>query len=579
MTNARLWWGATAVSVAAVTFDLLTTYVNNWPGAPAAPIYVVTMGLVGFGYLVAGLVAWRRRPVEQIGLIFVVIGLLWYLPAATNLRYSVAFTLGNALSLMYQPGLAHAALTWPSGHFRSKAQRNVVILDYGWVAANNLLRYLFFNPHTNGCSAACPANFIMADGSNRVFNDVTDVTSAIGFPFTLVIAALIIRNWRSTYGYSRREMAGLIWVVAPVAAFVLLGNAGGLGISIPNLFLYGVAPLVLLLPPVVLLATLVRARLAQGAVRAALVELEPGPSPARLQGILAAALGDPTLQLGFRQLEGNYLDAAGTAVDIERAWATRVVSNLDDAGGTVLVLDGALRSEPQLVRVATNVASLALQHSQLQAEVQAQLEQVRASRARIVEAGDTARRRLERDIHDGAQQRLVTLSLALGMARDRAAGSDPDLESLLESAAKEAKEALAELRELARGIHPAVLSESGLRGALAALVERSPVEAKLGPVPDERYPPTVEATAYFVASEALANVAKHAVTSTAWARVSRLPGKLVVEVTDDGPGGAQPEDGSGLRGLADRVASVGGSFSVESPLGRGTRVRAEIPCE
>jgi signal transduction histidine kinase len=176
--------------------------------------------------------------------------------------------------------------------------------------------------------------------------------------------------------------------------------------------------------------------------------------------------------------------------------ASRVVSNLDTAGDAVLVLDGRLRSDPQLLRVATSVASLALQHSRLQAEVKAQFKQVHASRARIVEAGDSARRRLERDLHDGAQQRLVTLSVALGMARDRAGGTDPELEALLEAAAKEAQEALTELRELARGIHPAVLTESGLKGALQALLDRSPVPTNLEDVPDERFPPPIEATAY-----------------------------------------------------------------------------------
>ena len=213
----------------------------------------------------------------------------------------------------------------------------------------------------------------------------------------------------------------------------------------------------------------------------------------------------------------------------------------------------------------------------MQAEVQAQLEQVRASRARIVEAGDTERRRLERDLHDGAQQRLVTLSLALGMARDRAA-ADPELGSLIESASKEAREALTELRELARGIHPAVLTETGLAGAIQALVERSPVATTVTAVPGGRFPAAIEATAYFVVSEALTNVAKHAMAGSAEVTICQRPGRLVVKVSDDGAGGARPEGGSGLRGLADRVASVGGVLRVDSPPGCGTRLEADLPC-
>jgi signal transduction histidine kinase len=221
---------------------------------------------------------------------------------------------------------------------------------------------------------------------------------------------------------------------------------------------------------------------------------------------------------------------------------------------------------------------MALEHSRLQAEVRAQLEQVRASRARIVEASDDARRRLERDLHDGAQQRLVTLSLALAMARNRAGDSDPHLESLLESAAKEAREAIAELRELARGIHPAVLTETGLSGAIQALAERSPVPTTITTLPPGRFPAPIEATAYFVVSEALANVAKHAAATNAEVSVRELTGRVVVAVSDNGIGGALPDAGSGLRGLADRVAAVGGSWRIDSPPGRGTRLEAEIPC-
>jgi signal transduction histidine kinase len=164
------------------------------------------------------------------------------------------------------------------------------------------------------------------------------------------------------------------------------------------------------------------------------------------------------------------------------------------------------------------------------------------------------------------------------MARDRAAEADPELGTLIESASTQAREALAELRELARGIHPAVLTETGLSGAIQALVERSPVATTITAVPDARFPAPIEATAYFVVCEALANVAKHARANGAQVRIAQRPGRLVVEVSDDGAGGARPEGGSGLRGLADRVASVGGVLRVDSPPGGGTRLEADLPC-
>ena len=219
-----------------------------------------------------------------------------------------------------------------------------------------------------------------------------------------------------------------------------------------------------------------------------------------------------------------------------------------------------------------------IENERLHAEVRAQLEEVRASRARIVEFGDAERRRVERNLHDGAQQRLVNISLALGIARSQVpATADGELAAALDEAAAELRLALAELRELARGIHPVILSEAGLGPALASLAERSPIPVTVTAAPPGRFPPQVEETAYYVASEALANAAKHARATAVSISARRLDGDLLVEVGDDGVGGADP-DGSGLRGLADRVAALDGRLHVHSPPGEGTRIAAELPC-
>jgi signal transduction histidine kinase len=214
--------------------------------------------------------------------------------------------------------------------------------------------------------------------------------------------------------------------------------------------------------------------------------------------------------------------------------------------------------------------------SHLDAELRERLEELRASRARIVEAGDAERRRLERDLHDGAQARLVALALLLRSARTRAA-ADPELAALLDRAQDELQTSLTELRELARGIHPAVLTDRGLEPAIEALVDRAPVPVEVDTDVDGRLPGPVESAAYFVVSEALANVAKYARATQATVSVRRENGRVTVEVADDGVGGADAARGSGLRGLADRVAALDGTLSLESPAGRGTRLRAEIP--
>ena len=438
---------------------------------------------------------------------------------------------------------------------------------------------MFWNPAFSGCNASCPANVLLVgDGSRPAWNAINTASGAVGLVLTGIVLTLIVRHWRSARGWSRRAMVPLVWLACAVGAEQIL-TGGALNLPLSSLVSFGLAPLVMLAGPVLFVISAVRARTAGGALGTAIVDLEPGASPGRLRDALARALGDSTLQLAFRRPDGpGYLDTAGRAVDLDRPDPGRVVARVAGSDEAVLVHDQGLELEPQLVRLTAAAASMSLEHSRLQEEVQAQLEQVRASRARIVEAGDAERRRLERDLHDGAQQRLVTLSLALAMARDQAASADPELASLIEAASKEAREALTELRELARGIHPAVLTETGLTGAVQALVERSPVATTVIAVPDGRLPAAIEATAYFVVSEALANVAKHAMASEAEVTIRKRPGRLVVKVSDDGAGGARTEKGSGLRGLADRVASAGGVLRVDSPPGSGTRLEADIPC-
>ncbi len=493
---------------------MVTFYVNSWPGQPGPVIFLITPTLVMLSYLVVGLLAWQRHPAERIGLLFTIVGYAWFLPSLTQLHYALPFTIGWLAGSLYQGSLVHLALAWPYGRLRSGFERGVVIAEYAWVTGNSAVQMLFWNPRKIGCSAACPANVLMVDASSRVYNDIGVIIAIIGPCFTVTVVALIAWHWRSARGYARRAMTWLIWVAVPIAAYIaVLSIPGSLGLS--DLLLYGIGPLILIAAPAAYAIGMYRARSARRAIGAALVDLEPGPAPGRLRDALARTLGDPALQLAFRQPDGgNYLDTSDQPVDLARLPAGRMLTPLNPVGDAVLIHHEELRHEPDLVNVAVTAASLALEHARLQAEVQAQLEQVRASRARIVEAGDAERRRLERDLHDGAQQRLVTLSLALAMAQERATGADPGLESLIKSASKEAREALVELRELARGIHPAVLTETGLAGAIQALVERSPVAATITEVPRGRFPAASEATAYFVVSEALANVAKHSMAGS-----------------------------------------------------------------
>jgi signal transduction histidine kinase len=549
-----------------------------WPPTSQFAPILTSMLVIGLSFIIAGLAAWQRWPRSRLGLLFTIVGYLYLVPyALVNLANPAAFTFGNLSEGFYGAALAQLGLAWPSGRLRSRFECGVVIAEYVSAAVFGLAGMMFWNPTFDGCPASCQ-NLLLVHSSRPVWDALNTASGLVGLVLTGIVLTLIIRHWRSAQGWSRRAMVPMVWISCAVGAEQIL-TGGAFNLQLSSLVSFGLAPLVLLTGPALFVASTIRARTARGAVGAAVVDLEPGAPPTRLRDTLARALGDSTLQLAFRLPDGaGYLDTTGQVVDPARPGPGRAVTPVTEASGAVLVHDGGLEQEPQLIRLTAAAASMALEHTRLQAEVQAQLEQVRASRARLVEAGDAERRRLERDLHDGAQQRLVTLSLALGMARDRAAEADPELGSLIESASKEAREALTELRELARGIHPAVLTETGLTGAIQALVERSPVATTITAVPHERYPAAIEATAYFVVSEALVNVAKHARADGAQVMIRKFPGRLLVEVSDDGAGGARSEGGSGLRGLADRVASVGGMLRVDSPPGGGTRLEADIPC-
>ena len=332
--------------------------------------------------------------------------------------------------------------------------------------------------------------------------------------------------------------------------------------------------------PLAFLGGLMRTRLARTAVAELMTELGETPAPGSLRQSLARALGDPSLELAYWVRDGTYVDVDGHAVALPAEGSARVATAVERSGRPVaaLVHDASLRDHPELVDAVVAAAGLALENERLQADLRARLEELRASRFRLVETADVERRRLERNLHDGAQQRLVALSLSLALA-EREFASDPAVIELLERTRSDLADALAELRELARGIHPSLLTDRGLKAALEALANRALVPVELAGLPDERLPDGVEAAAYYLVAEALTNVAKYAQASMASVRVVRENGHVIVEVSDDGIGGADSHRGSGLRGLADRVEALDGRLDLHSPPGAGTRIRAEIPCQ
>ncbi len=295
--------------------------------------------------------------------------------------------------------------------------------------------------------------------------------------------------------------------------------------------------------------------------------------------LLAESLGDRSVAIAYWLPDREaFVDEAGHPVALPEPGSGRAWTAVEQDGRPVaaIVHDAALDTSPELVEAAAAAASLAIDNERLKADLRARVEDLRVSRVRIVEAADEARRRIERDLHDGAQQQLLALALELRVLR--ASISDPEAGPLVDGLGVRLEAALSELRELARGIHPAILTRSGLDPAIASLADRSPVPVAVESAIDGRLAPAVEAAAYFVVAEALTNVARYA--DAAGARVELRGdgnGGIVVVVADDGVGGADPDAGSGLRGLQDRLAVVDGVLAIDSPPGAGTRLEATIP--
>jgi signal transduction histidine kinase len=540
----------------------------------------------GWVFVAAGLAAMDRRPTNRIGPFAVAVGLTWFIGGFAAVPNDRISWLATGLQGWFEPLLAILILAYPSGRLGSPVARAIGLawlIDLaGWSAARLILE----RPLSLYDCVTCPGTVDAYIGARELLDRVGPVSLA--FASALALATLVIvaaRLVRASPPARRRLAPVAVGGAALVLGLSLSGAARVSGLAPQVIDGDGGFVLVAILRVLVavgILGGLIDRRLARSAVADLVVDLSVLPAPRHLRAALAGALGDPSLDvLLFDQASDAYRDDTGHEVRPPTDDATRAVTVLERDGRPLaaIVHDPAIRDEPGLVAAVGAAVRLAVDNQRLQTELEARLTEVEASRARIVAAGDAERLRVERDLHDGAQQRLVGLSFALRRATARAvSGDDAALQATLREAQTELDGAIDELRELARGIHPSILTDVGLGPALGSLAARADlpvtVETDLG----ERLPAGVEATAYFVAAEALTNVSRYARATNATIRTKHTPGELRIEVIDDGVGGAHPSAGSGLRGLADRVAAAGGTFALDSPIGGGTRIVATIPC-
>jgi signal transduction histidine kinase len=373
----------------------------------------------------------------------------------------------------------------------------------------------------------------------------------------------------------------LVWLVRLAAQ--ALGGLGSVDYFGPWSFGPGTGLLLLALalPVAVLtLATLDALRTVSWTVARALL-LPRAAIGAPVRELLAESLGDHSVAIAYWLPDREiFVDETGRRVDLPQRASGRTWTTVEREGRPVaaIVHDAALDTTSELVQAAAAASSLAIDNERLKADLRARLEELRVSRLRIVEATDAARRRIERDLHDGAQQQLVALALELRLLHRRVE-DQPEITPLVDSLSHRLSSALAELRELARGIHPTILTDQGLAPAIDALADRAAVDVRAAVGVDERLSEPVEAAAYFVVAEALTNVVKYARASAVDVDVRCVDGEVHVEVADDGVGGVDLGAGSGLRGLQDRLAAVDGELDIDSPPGGGTRLRARIPLE
>jgi signal transduction histidine kinase len=535
--------------------------------------------LVGLSFFGAGIVAMDRRPGNIIGPLMIGYAATWFLGNWGDLGVPPLTTLGLIGATLSTPFLAHILFVYPSGRLRTTFERVVLWIVYVSSIGASVVIALTWNPRVFGCSTCWDTHAPFPSARvNDVAQQVSDRAPIILVP--LFISVLVLR-WREASRAERRELTPL-WTASSILAIVyLIGSFASADPRDPFAYLlWELNSILQLFVPVIFAWGLLSTRLAQSAVGHLVVELERPLLPGGLRDALARTLGDPTLEVAYA-IEGQdrWVDANGQRVALsERPTDRRAVTVIEPEGTPLaaLIHDPAL--DEGLVRAAGAAAGMAIANERLRAQVQAQLEEVRASRQRIVEAGDRERRRVERNLHDGAQQRLVTLSLGLALLQQRE-DLVPEAREVLAQASAELRSAMSELRELARGIHPAILTEEGLAAAVESVADRSSVPVQLHIALGGRLPEPVESTAYYVVSESLANVAKYAEASVARVDLARRNGSLRVEVVDDGKGGADADRGSGLGGLEDRVAAVGGTLRIESPHGEGTRVLAEIPSD
>jgi len=564
-------YGLAAIAVARGPGEL-TTYAGQSELAAALAV------IAGVSLAAAGVVTSLARRGGRTGDLALLAGFAWFAPLWAGWKGGppLVLSLGTLAAGSTFPLLLHLVVASPTGVLRSKGARALVVAVYLEAALSALGRALFRDPFFDPrCWDNCTDNVFLVRSVPDVARAIQDADIWFAVAAAAALAAVCSRRLVAASAPARRTLwpvfaGGIALAAATIAHSVALTR---MPVEDPtdgafrSVFVVGCAAVIVI--ALALPWTLLQARIQRRSVARTVADLGEAPAPGSLESALARAIRDPELRIAYWLPDARrYVDGHGDPIPEPVPVAGRAVTRLVRDGRQVaLVTHTAAVAE--LEREIGAAVRLALENERLQAEVLAQLQDLRASRTRIVETGDAERRRLERDLHDGAQQRLLALSYDLRLARaGAAADGDEELARMLDAARDDTAAALDELRDLAHGIYPAILTEAGLGPALEALADEAPLPVEIDEVATERQPPAVETTAYVIVAEAIEDAARREAPFVS-VRVQIAGGRLRITANDDG----RPRIAD-LPHLADRVGALGGALDIGD-----TTLRAEIPCE
>src|SRR3954469_20659685 len=567
-TRGPWFWSALWTAAAVASFGALIPVLFDH-GPPMA-LSDVFHSLSGSSFAACGLVAWHRRRDSAVGPMLTIAGFGVLVPEIlAQLDSPIAFTLVLLFGELWIAVYAALILSFATGGRLTSSIDVVIVRTFVFGLVVMQCAVMLFLPDER--------NLLLVWPDAGTAETLTRIQFGVLAVAALAVAIVTADRWRMASRPRRRAL--LPSLGGSLSGLLYAANLITLIAGSPSTLLMSLLNAALLTVPAALLWGVLRSRLARAGLPDLFRELGTLRG-ARLEAGLAATLGDPKLVLAYRVPDQHaFIDGAGRPFDLPGPGSGRTAAPIERGGRELatLVYDASLDDDPELVGAVAATAAIALDDARLHDESEDRLAELRASRERIVAAGDAERRRLERNLHDGAQQRLVFVALQLRMI-ERRIDTDPAVaKRMVTSAGEELSKSLEDLRELARGLHPSVLNH-GLKAALDSLASRSGVPTTVSFDATARLPEPVELAAYFVACEALANVAKYAHATKASVRVSRRDGVAIIEIADDGVGGADETAGTGLQGLADRVAALDGTLRILSPPGAGTVVTAELPC-